>query len=343
MNVNFLIFVYVFKINKIVPDPANYSVILRFLGTTPSTSNVFVLFESIVYQMSRIYNYKIDIKESFSKIQSRNKLDDFFRTFLTEIFTHNPQKKLVIILDSIDQLQVSDRGLDWIVFNFPKNVRMIYSTIPEIGNNLILKRFILLNCQEKFLQLSSHDQNITLYDIEKQTPTNTLEIKGMDDKLSLEILEDWLKNRQRSVSDAQWDIVKKMLKDNTLIFPLYVKLVFDVIVKWASFDTPAIKFSSALTIDSLIQYIFVCFEKDHGKLLFSRSIIYMSSFANGISENEIEDILSLDDEVLYDIFEFHSPPVRKLPSALWSRIKYDLKGYIIEKEVHETRVIYWFV
>ena len=277
--------------------------------------------------MSRIYNYKIDIKESFSKIQSRIKLNEFFRTFLTEIFTHNPQKKLVIILDSIDQLQVSDRGLDWIVFNFPKNVRMIYSTIPVIGTNLILKRFMEFEAD--------------VYKHEMQTYTNTLEINGMDDKLSLEILEDWLKKRQRSICETQWDVVKKMLKDNTLIFPLYVKLVFDVIVKWASFDTPAIKFSSALTIDSLIQYIFVCFEKDHGKLLFSRSIIYMSSFANGISQNEIEDILSLDDEVLYDIFEFHSPPVRKLPSALWSRIKYDLKGYIIEKEVHETRVIYW--
>ena len=277
--------------------------------------------------MSRIYNYKIDIKESFSKIQSRIKLNGFFRTFLTEIFTHNPHKKLVIILDSIDQLQVSDRGLDWIVFNFPKNVRMIYSTIPVIGNNLILKRFMEFEADA--------------YKHEMQTPTNTMEINGMDDKLSLEILEDWLKNRQRSVSDAQWDVVKKMLKNNSLIFPLYVKLVFDVIVKWASFDTPAIKFSSALTIDSLIQYIFVCFEKDHGKLLFSRSIIYMSSFANGISENEIEDILSLDDEVLYDIFEFHSPPVRKLPTALWSRIKYDLKGYMVEKEVHETKVIYW--
>jgi hypothetical protein len=86
----------------------------------------------------------------------------------------------------------------------------------------------------------------------------------------------------------------------------------------------------------------MCFEKDHGKLLFSRAIIYMSSFANGISESEIESILSLDDDVLYDIFEFHAPPIRKLPVALWSRIKYDLRGYMVEKEVDETRVIYWY-
>jgi hypothetical protein len=83
-------------------------------------------------------------------------------------------------------------------------------------------------------------------------------------------------------------------------------------------------------------------EKIHGKLLFSRAIIYMSSFKNGISEGEIEDILSLDDDVLYDIFEFHAPPIRRLPIALWSRIKNDLKEYMVEKEINDTRVIYWY-
>ena len=77
-------------------------------------------------------------------------------------------------------------------------------------------------------------------------------------------------------------------------------------------------------------------------MLFSRAVIYMSSFQNGISENEIEDVLSLDDDVLYDIFEFHAPPVRRLPISLWSRIKHDLRGYMVEKELDGTRVIYWY-
>jgi hypothetical protein len=49
-----------------------------------------------------------------------------------------------------------------------------------------------------------------------------------------------------------------------------------------------------------------------------------------------------DDDVLYDIFEFHAPPLRKLPVALWVRIKDDLKGYMVEKEINDTRVIYWY-
>ncbi len=52
--------------------------------------------------------------------------------------------------------------------------------------------------------------------------------------------------------------------------------------------------------------------------------------------------LNKDDDVLYDIFQFHAPPIRKLPVALWVRIKDDLKGYMVEKEIHDTRVIYWY-
>lgn len=46
-----------------------------------------------------------------------------------------------------------------------------------------------------------------------------------------------------------------------------------------------------------------------GKILFSRCMFYMSTFKNGISESELEDILSIDDDVLYEIFEYHEPPV----------------------------------
>jgi hypothetical protein len=35
----------------------------------------------------------------------------------------------------------------------------------------------------------------------------------------------------------------------------------------------------------------------------------MSTFKNGISESELEDIISIDDDVLFEIFEYHVPPV----------------------------------
>ena len=93
------------------------------------------------------------------------------------------------------------------------------------------------------------------------------------------------------------------------LFPLYIKLIFDIVLTWKSQYVPDQDFLRCTTIDRCIEYLFKSLEKLHGKMLFSRAIIYMSSFRNGISENEIADILSLDDDVLFDIFEFHAPPV----------------------------------
>ncbi len=160
--------------------------------------------------------------------------------------------------------------------------------------------------------------------------------------MAKEIISNWLKTNKRSISEKQWEVIDVVFKKAQL-FPLYVKLIYDVISKWTAFHEPKSDFYDyCLNIDGCIKYLFALFERDHGHLLFSRSVIYMSSFANGISESEIEDILSLDDDVLYSIFEFHAPPVRKLPVALWARIKNDLSGYMVQKEIEDSRVIYWY-
>ena len=168
---------------------------------------------------------------------------------------------------------------------------MIYSTLPEHGKIL-----------ENFKKL-------------KYDPNNFIEITNLNIDLSVQIIKDWLSKANRSLSEIQWSLLLGML-ERSVLYPLYIRLLFDIIAKWPSFYEPDAEFQKCLNIDTTIKYLFLLLEKEHGKLLFGRSIIYMSSFRNGISESEIEDILSLDDDVLYDIFEFHSPPTRKLPSAL---------------------------
>ena len=298
-----------------MPDPQNYTIILRFLGTTPGTSNVYSTFNSIFYQLARLFNLKGF--EQTLKLNSKAQLKEVFIDQLVNICLKEPRRKIVFLLDSIDQLNTMDYDLDWVLSMLPDNIKMIYSTITNHGN--ILKTF------KDSLHLRED---------------NMIEITSLDVALSKEILQDWLRDSKRSISSQQWQTLDAMF-EKALLFPLYVKLIFDIIIKWSSFKEPDEEFKKCLNIDSCIKYLFIYFEKEHGKLLFSRAMIYMSSFANGISENEIEDILSLDDDVLYDIFEFNVPPVRKLPVALWSRIKHDLHGYIVEKEVDDTRVIYW--
>ncbi len=246
-------------------------------------------------------------------------LKDVLKDQFELIKKYFPNKKLVIILDSIDQLNTSDYTLNWLIDTFPNNIRMIYSVLPNHGD-------ILKNFKEKVKTMSED---------------NFIEIKKLDINLSVVIVQDWLQKANRKLSVKQWDMLK-LLFDSSVLYPLYIRLVYDIVLKWPSFYEPDKMFLTCKNIDLTIKYLFNLLEIEHGKLLFSRAIIYMSSFRNGISESEIEDILSLDDDVLYDVFEFHSPPIRKLPLALWTRIKHDLSPYMVEKEVDDTRVIYWY-
>ena len=54
----------------------------------------------------------------------------------------------------------------------------------------------------------------------------------------------------------------------------------------------------------------------------------MPTGQNGLSEIELEDILSCDDDVLNDVYQYWTPPVRRLPPLLFVRLKADVNQYL---------------
>ena len=61
------------------------------------------------------------------KIVTRPAIKEIFYDMLNFIAKHNPKRKIVIILDSIDQLAPSDYDLDWVLDELPNHVKMLYS------------------------------------------------------------------------------------------------------------------------------------------------------------------------------------------------------------------------
>jgi hypothetical protein len=123
---------------------------------------------------------------------------------------------------------------------------------------------------------------------------------------------------------------------------LHVKLLFDISSKWTSSYKVPDEFTACISCKDTIIYLFKNLEQLYGKILFSHCIFYLTLFDNkGISESELEDILSIDNDVLTSVFEYHHPSVRRFPIALWIRIKYELKDYITNKETDGENVISW--
>lgn len=62
--------------------------------------------------------------------------------------------------------------------------------------------------------------------------------------------------------------------------------------------------------------------------MFNKRIVFKYTARNGLSESELEDILSCDDDVLNDVYQFWKPPLRRLPPLLMARLRTDLQQYL---------------
>lgn len=80
----------------------------------------------------------------------------------------------------------------------------------------------------------------------------------------------------------------------------------------------------------------------HGRILVFHALAYITAAKSGLSESELEDLISLDDKVLDDVYQYHLPPVRRIPPLLWTRIRNDLPNYLSEREADGVNVMNWY-
>lgn len=153
------------------------------------------------------------------------------------------------------------------------------------------------------------------------------------------ILESWLSSSQRTLITTQKEIVLKAFQECPL--PLYLKLSFDQACRWKSY-TPGNETTLAFGVKNVVNEFLEQIEHRHGKILVSHALAYITASKNGLTEPELEDILSLDDEVLDDVYQYWTPPFRRLPPLLWIRIRSDIGDYLIERGADDSRVIYWY-
>lgn len=87
--------------------------------------------------------------------------------------------------------------------------------------------------------------------------------------------------------------------------------------------------------------LFSQLERDFGEALVRRALGYITAGKTGVTENEIEDLLSLDDAVMDEIVTHCKLQVRRLPSLHWERIRDVIWQYVTETQSHNATVISW--
>jgi len=91
-----------------------------------------------------------------------------------------------------------------------------------------------------------------------------------------------------------------------------------------------------------VLYCIVQVEKNHGHVFVCHVLSYLTASKNGLSDVEMEDVLSLDDVVLNDVFQHWLPPIRRVPPLLLPRLYDELSCYIMQREANGTVVFYWY-
>ena len=123
--------------------------------------------------------------------------------------------------------------------------------------------------------------------------------------------------------------------------PLYVKLVFDEIKLWKSYTKVQEK-DLAKTVSTSINKLLGRIENQHGHILVEHALSYITASRSGLSEAELEDLISLDETVLNDVYQYHLPPIRRIPPLLWTRIRNDVPNYLVEREAEGVSVVSWY-
>ncbi|XP_076230123.1 NACHT and WD repeat domain-containing protein 2 isoform X3 [Nomia melanderi] len=287
--------------------------IIRFLGTTPDSSALTPTLISICQQIS--YNFMLPFDEIPDDLVP---LTAYFKYLLTLATKEQP---ILLFLDSVDQLTgVQGNKLSWLPTRLPSNCKMMLSCAAEESNPVISRDYQLLR---------------RMIDTEE----NFIEVVALGEDLAMDVIRMWMKTAHRDLNNYQWRLVANAISKCSL--PIFVKLVFAEICRWRSYTKPADTHLTSTVMDSIMM-LFERIEKQHGKILVFHALAYITAAKSGLSESELEDLISLDDKVLDDVYQYHLPPVRRIPPLLWTRIRNDLPNYLSEREADGVSVLNWY-
>lgn len=283
-------------------------VIFRFIGVTPESSNGYALLQSLCRQVSRNYG----VNEHSIPTEYK----DLVKEFIKRLALATKEKPLVIFLDALDQLTDTHnaRNLKWLPIELPQYVHLIVSTLP--GDSLTV--------------------------LEHKTPEKErIEIQPMSITDGAAILDCWLADINHTFQENQKNHLLEKFK--TCGSPLYLKLAFEEARVWKSYTPlPDLKDNVLGIIGDLFARLSL--ESNHGAMVVSRSLGYLAAAKNGLSEDELLDILSFDKEVLADFQRRspNSPKTETLPVVIWSRLYMDLEPYLTERSSDGTTLYVFY-
>ena len=296
-------------------------IIIRFLGTTPLSSNLRSLLANLCRALRKPGEIEKEVPAELRELQ-----DEFDR--LLALATE--EKPILLFLDALDQLDEADaaRQTYWLRAPLPPHVKVVVSCIYDPGGQEAL--------------------NEPYHALERRKALDrAIAIESLTAAEAMTLLDVWLQHgdqrgqHKRWLSDAQREAIKARVTPDAATAcrrPLYLRILFEECRLWPSWK-PASAMDLGENTAALLQSLFdrLAEPANHGRILVESVLSYMASARHGLSENEILEIIWADPDYKKHLDEQsrrtgHSlpPEATRIPIAIWSRLRHDLNPYLAE-------------
>lgn len=165
-----------------------------------------------------------------------------------------------------------------------------------------------------------------------------IEIPPLANDEAAKLSESLLKSHRRTLSDDQYSMLQDAIA--ACPHPLYIRLACQAACTWHSYDPPS---ATKLGEDVLSQFgmHLETMEKRYGKMAVARSLGYMTIARDGLSDAEMNDILSCDEAVLNELYAQRTQVLRRVPSLLWVALCQELGASLQECDVNGRYLRSW--
>ncbi|HSQ79486.1 MAG TPA: AAA family ATPase, partial [Candidatus Bathyarchaeia archaeon] len=247
----------------------------RYIGATPDSTNGRALLERLCAELARIAAEPGPPEGADFR--------DLTKALAGLLEAAGRKGRLLVVVDALDQLSDAEnaRELLWLPETLPPNVKVIVSALPGDSAEALTR---------------------------KLPEAARLTLEPMSASEGGALLDAWLADEGRTLTPAQKSLVLDRFAGEGR--PLYLKLACDYARRWPSFAAPA---SLVLSpgIPGLLGDLFdrLASDANHGPTLVSRGLGYLAAAKNGLSEDELLDVLSRDETVYADfIARAHHEP-----------------------------------
>jgi len=333
-------------------ESGNHKVITRYLGITPRSSTLRDL----------LVNLCCELREPSTAPQSLP--TDMTAALQAEFdrlqIAAGRRQPVALFIDALDQLDPADNahGTYWLRSPLPPGIKTVVSCLwdPDLGQSSTEDDNGATNTPSR--EASTVNQPyLSLQG--RQLVDRAIAVESLTAKQARELLERWLTNRdvgrteKRKLTAAQWKAIEERIGPpgaTACRRPMYLRVLFEECRQWPSWKKVVSEELGEDTSAQLRRLLHRLSEPSvHGRELVSAALGYLVAARRGLSENELLEVLRADPEYKTHLerasAEFHHElprDAKRIPVALWSRLRFDLDPYVSEQAAPGATVVHFY-